>query len=134
MNPICHERTQSMSSHTRLPVGPQPKPLKAVLLGECTVVCNGYATCTAVAPILELARLMIARGVDPRTPLKIYRGKILAVRVRAVGVAAGLQINGKGNGFKTLRAVGIAPPVRLNGETHPAPAPTPVLKIDGRVP
>jgi hypothetical protein len=89
-----------MSSHKRLRVCPQPKPLKAVLLGECTIICNGYATCTAVTPILELARLMIARGVDPRTPLKIYRGKILAVRVRSIGMAAALRVAPHGSGCR----------------------------------
>lgn len=115
---------------TRLHVCAQPKPLKAILLGECTVVCDGFAACTASAPVLELSRLMIARGVDPKTPLRVYRGKTLAIRVRAIGVAAGLRVAPHGSGFSRLSGRTTAPPSDLTRETHPIP--TPSLEIDGR--
>jgi hypothetical protein len=101
-----------------------PQAIRASLLGEHTIVAPGVATCTASAPILELARLLIARGVDPTTALRIYRGDTLALRVRTIGEAAGLQINGKGNGCKKCpAAVGIAPPMRQTGGGHVRPAP-----------
>jgi len=114
-----------MSTHTRTYARPQQKPVRAFLLGECTVVCNGYPTCTSFAPILDLARLLIARGVDPRTPLKVYRGKVLAVRVRTIGVAAALRVAPHGSGFSRVSGRTGGPPIRLNGEAYPAPIPAP---------
>ena len=42
---------------------------------------------------------LIAAGMSPDQALEIYRGSVLAVRVRSIGEAAGLEINSKGTGF-----------------------------------
>jgi hypothetical protein len=101
-----------------------PQAVRAMLAGENTITAPGFTSCMASAPVLKLARLLIRAGYDPRTPLHIYRDKTLALKVRTIGEAAGLQVNGKGSGFKRApEAVAIASPMRQNGERHPAPTP-----------
>ena len=67
---------------------------------------------TGNTPLLRLARLLIRAGFDPTTPLEVYRRRTLALRVRSIGEAASLEINGDGTGFRRLRAPDAAPPVR----------------------
>jgi hypothetical protein len=73
---------------------------------RCTA---GVLIATGAAPVLELCRLLLEAGRDPATALEVYRGPTLCLLVRAIGEAAQLEINGKGNGFSRRQAVGTAP-------------------------
>jgi len=46
--------------------------------------------------------------------MEVYRGATLALRIRSIGEAAGLEINSKGTGFVPARAIRTAPPMRPN--------------------
>jgi hypothetical protein len=50
-----------------------------------------------------LCRRLVAAGYDPATPLEAYRGDVLCLKVRAIGEAAGLQINSHGTDFEPVR-------------------------------
>jgi hypothetical protein len=65
------------------------------------------------APALELCRRLVAAGHDPDQRLDVYRGNVLALRIRSIGEAAGLETNTKGTGFVGHRAVRTAPPMRF---------------------
>lgn len=70
-------------------------------------------TVTAAVPILALCRKLIDAGHDPATPLDVYRGKTLALRIRSIGEAAAIEIRGDCVGFRPARGLGTGSPVRL---------------------
>src|SRR5437868_3032071 len=117
MNPTRAGRIQRMPDALKLGRG-KPQAIRGQLIGDHTVIAPGFATCTANTPILELARLMVARGVDPRTALEIYRGKVLAIRVRSIGEAANLRTATHGTGFEWLPRCTGAPPIAQTGKPH----------------
>ena len=45
--------------------------------------------------MLALCRLLIAAGHEPDQPLEVYRGDMLALRVRTIGEGANLEMNSK---------------------------------------
>ena len=61
-------------------------------------------------PILNLCRQLLAAGFDPARPLDVYRGAMLALRVRSIGEAAELEINSGGSGFIKRRRGGAPGP------------------------
>ena len=69
-----------------------------------TVRALGITSCAAT-PVLELCRTLVAAGVDPTTPLAIYRGGTLALRVRSVGESAGLIVKTDRSGRPRFRHV-----------------------------
>jgi hypothetical protein len=90
--------------------------IRAEIVGcdRCTAL--GIEARTTAAPVLALCRLLIAAGHDPASPLDAYRGGTLCLRIRAIGEAAGLDINAKGSGFTSLRAVRTASPIEAFGQ------------------
>jgi len=87
-----------------------------------TVRALGITSCAAT-PVLELCRTLVAAGVDPTTPLAIYRGGTLALRVRSVGESAGLIVKTDRSGrprFRKRHALGDAAvsPMRSVVELH----------------
>jgi hypothetical protein len=44
------------------------------------------------APVLALCRALIATGIDPVTPMHVYRGATLALLVRSIGEASQLDV------------------------------------------
>jgi hypothetical protein len=63
-------------------------------------------------PVLQLCRLLVAAGFDPDHSLIAYRRGTLALRVRSIGEAAKLELNGRGTRFVRCRqAVRAAPPI-----------------------
>ena len=63
-------------------------------------------TCTALgiivrspSPILALCRKLVDAGHDPAAPLEAYRDSTLALRIRSIGEAAGLEVASHGAGF-----------------------------------
>ena len=76
-------------------------------------ICTSMGlTARASTPILALCRELLAAGVDPDQALEVYRGATLALQIRSIGEAAGLEVNSKGTGFVPLRAVRAASPMR----------------------
>jgi hypothetical protein len=58
----------------------------------------------------------MAAGLNPDQAMEVYRGATLALRVRSIGEAAGLEINAEGTGFRPARKPDAAPSVRQNGQ------------------
>src|SRR6476619_1028281 len=78
--------------------------------GECSA--EGY-TALGGSPVFALCRKLIEAGFDPERPLFAYRGVTMALRIRSIGEAATLEINGHGSGFKQCPARrGPASPMR----------------------
>jgi hypothetical protein len=86
--------------------------IRAELAGDDAATANGI-TVRAYAPVLALCRKLIEAGHDPSLPLEAYRSEVLALRVRSIGEAAELEINGEGNGFRPRRQPDAGPPMRL---------------------
>jgi hypothetical protein len=88
------------------------------------------------APALDLCRKLIELGVDPQTPLHVYRGPVLALVIRAIGEGAELTVQTDNRGIPRFQKYriryGTAPPVAPTASTLPeAPpdeiaAPTPL--------
>lgn len=85
--------------------------IRAKIIGDHTCAAEGV-TAHGASPVLQLSRLLVNAVFDPAAPLEAYRGDVLCLRVRAIGEAAGLEINSNGTGFVRHRAVRAAPPVR----------------------
>jgi len=100
-----------------LPWNPRPaQALRAELVGSNTATAAGLTACGRT-PLLELCRLLLQAGHDPKTSLVAWRGKTLCLRVSAIGLAAQLTIDGRSY-FSRLQNFRIAPPVRQNGAHH----------------
>jgi hypothetical protein len=88
--------------------------LRAELSGSnhCTAA---RITARGAAPVLTLCRQLLAAGLDPDTALEVHRGALLALRVRSIGEAAGLEINSHGTAFVALHKRRAASPMRSGG-------------------
>jgi hypothetical protein len=73
--------------------------IRAELSGADTCSASGI-TAQSPSPVLALCRKLIDAGHNPATPLEAYRGDVLALRIRSIGEAARLEINGEGTGFR----------------------------------
>ena len=89
-------------------------PIIAELTGSDTCAAAGI-TVTAYAPALVLCRSLIAAGMSPDQAMECWRGSTLALRIRSIGEAAGLEIAGDGVGFRRARQPDAGLPARLNG-------------------
>ena len=87
------------------------KTLRAELTGSNIATAEGIEV-SSESPVLALCRKLIAAGYDPATPLNVYRGKILALRILGIGEAAGLEVAGDGVGFRPARKPDRASPMR----------------------
>jgi hypothetical protein len=69
------------------------KMLRAELTGSdtCTLGQLGLSVHSR-SPVIKLTRELIALGIDPRTKLEVFRGDILALKVRSIHEAAGLCV------------------------------------------
>jgi hypothetical protein len=76
--------------------------LRAELTGSDMAAAAGI-TVRAGSPVLVLCRKLVEAGHDPSTPLEAYRGHTLALRVKSIGRAAGLEVNSSGAGLKPVR-------------------------------
>jgi hypothetical protein len=65
------------------------------------------------APILALCRLLLGAGFNPDRPLEVFRGAVLAIKVRSIGEGAALAVKTAGNGSPIFAPAGgaVAPPV-----------------------
>jgi hypothetical protein len=104
--------------------------LTAKLIGSRRCDCESYGICTVGhAPVLALCRELIAAGANPDMSLAIYRGEVLALRIRSIGEAAELVVEDSQNGCPRFRLVrparrGAASPMRKNGLGRTASRPT----------
>jgi hypothetical protein len=78
--------------------------LRADLYGDDICECGDITVTASNEPILQMCRRLIDAGFDPDTSLRCYRNNALALNVRAIGEAACLTINSRGNGFVRLSA------------------------------
>jgi hypothetical protein len=85
--------------------------VRADLTGSDTASALGI-TARGAAPVLILCRELIAAGLDPDRAMEIFRSGTLALHVRTIGQAAGLEINSHGTAFVALRARRAAPSMR----------------------
>ncbi|MGC1359409.1 MAG: hypothetical protein WA851_27150 [Xanthobacteraceae bacterium] len=104
-------------------------PIHAEIVGSDTVIVGDMVVVCA-APIITICRELVARGADPAIAMLAFRSNQLAVKVRAIGEAAQLEINGKGSGFKHRATVGRASPIAPS-EPPATPQPTYQLGDDG---
>src|SRR5215831_1519740 len=84
---------------------------------------DDYATARGIvahgsSPVLKLCRLLVDAGHDPDLPLEAWRNGVLCLRVRSIGEAAGVELNGDGTGFRPIRKPDAAPPIDLNASNH----------------
>ena len=95
--------------------------IHAEIVGDNTCSALGI-TARATAPVLALCRALIGAGYNSATPLQAYRGDILCLTVRSIGLGAALEVRpGRGTGtpvfVRTLRgSTRAAPPMRKTGE------------------
>ena len=81
--------------------------------------CALGTTARSSAPVLALCRLLVEAGHDPATPLEVWRGTTLCLRVHSIGEGAALRIGTHGVGFERLPECTAASPVRQNEVTRP---------------
>jgi len=84
------------------------EPIRAELVGSQMARAEGI-TVTSSSPVLALCRQLVEAGHDPSTPLHAYRGDVLALRVKSIGLGARLEINGNGTGFRLSTQTGRRP-------------------------
>ena len=75
------------------------KAIRADLIGSDTCTALGI-TISSSSPALALCRKLVQAGYNPLTPLEVYRGEILTLRVRSIGEGGRLETNGEGTGFR----------------------------------
>jgi hypothetical protein len=64
-------------------------------LGSDWARCSGI-TVTSPSPATELCRRLVAAGHHPDVRLELFRGAVLALRIRSIGAAAKLLPMGTG--------------------------------------
>jgi hypothetical protein len=94
--------------------------VRAELSGEDT--CTATASGITARSVIALCRTLLDAGHDPNTRLNVYRGNVLALKVRSIGEAARLTVGSGGVGFKHAREADTAGLVRLNDEAATLPA------------
>jgi hypothetical protein len=88
------------------------KAIRADLSGSDTCIALGLAI-NSSSPVLALCRALIAAGHDPAMPLEAYRDETLCLRVRSIGEAANIEVNGNTRfTFVGARKRRTAPPMR----------------------
>jgi hypothetical protein len=90
-----------------------PLLVHAELTGSNTCKALGV-TAQGATPVLKLCRQLLASGLDPDAAMEVYRRGVLALRVRTIAEAAGLEINATGTDFVAC-AVRRGSSVRENG-------------------
>ena len=77
-------------------------PIRAELIGSNKAI-TADTTAVGTTPVLILCRQLLAQGVDPDRAMEVYRGATLALRIKSIGKAAGLEIASDGVGFRPAR-------------------------------
>lgn len=95
-----------------------PEPIRAELIGSDRCSALGIIA-TGHAPVLALCRLLIETRHHPATPLEVYRGETVALRIRSIGEGARLRVATHGVGFEPAPGCTGAMPVRKNEPAYP---------------
>jgi hypothetical protein len=66
--------------------------IRADLIGDTTAIAAGI-TARGRAPVLALCRMLIEAGHDPGLALESFRGDVLCLRLRSIGVAGRLTVD-----------------------------------------
>ena len=109
------------------------KPVRADLINNqtCRVRVAGLTACSS-SPALSLCRLLLKAGFDPERPLLVFRGDVLALRIRTIREGAALEVNKDGIGFRPFRGGDAASLVRKSDRSLGVGTPG-QQKIIGRV-
>src|SRR5215831_12841773 len=92
--------------------------IRADLIGSDRCSALGiYAR--GMTPVLALCRLLVEAGHDPATPLEVWRGYILCLRIRSIDDGAALRIGTHGVGFERLPECTAASPMRQSEVARP---------------
>ena len=97
--------------------GETRKAIHAELAKDDHATACGIVTRSS-SPVLRLCRLLVDAGHDPGLPLEAWRNDVLCLRVRSIGEAAGLELNGDGTGFRPIRKPDAALPIHSNARDH----------------
>jgi hypothetical protein len=79
----------------------EQQTVRAELIGSDTCIVHGITT-RGAAPVLMMCRQLLAAGLDPDAGLDVYRGEMLALRVRSISEGARLRVASHGVGFEAL--------------------------------
>jgi len=99
--------------------------IRAQLSGDDTCSALGL-TVKSDSPVLALCRKLVDAGYDATTPLEVYRGDTLALRVKSIGRGAELRVATNSSGrpvFKRQETRAAAPPMRPFEEASSSPRP-----------
>jgi hypothetical protein len=86
--------------------------IRAQISSDTIAEAEGIAVHSG-SPVLALCRQLVAAGHGSTAAMEVYRGDVLALRVRNIGEAAGLRVNTAGSGFIRSPDSTSAPPTRL---------------------
>jgi hypothetical protein len=81
---VSHESAESIE------IGPI-KPTACQFEGDDTCRTADFEV-RGYAPALDMCRRLLAEGFDPATPLEVYRGDVLCLRISSIGYGAGLCV------------------------------------------
>jgi len=91
-----------------------PQVTRAELCGDDVCDARGI-TVRSSSPVLAMCRALVESGHHPTMPLEAYRGETLCLRVRSIGEAANIEVNGNTRfTFVGVRKRRTAPPMRQN--------------------
>ena len=98
--------------------------ITAALIGADTARA-GDISCRGKSPVFALCRALLAAGADPSSKLECYRGDVLALTVKSVGIGAKLTIRETVTDgprvvrWKPLQDRDVFVPVRQNDDPAP---------------
>jgi hypothetical protein len=84
--------------------------IRAELSSDTIAVSCGITVHTG-SPVLALCRRLLDEGCASSMPMEAYRGTTLALRIRSIGEAAGLEVTSEGVRFRPARQPHPARPI-----------------------
>jgi len=94
------------ASHVSAIAISEPRPEQAIIhasLAGCNSCSALGITVTGYAPALALCRELLRTGHEPDRPLHVYRGSVLALKIRSIGEGAGLTVEDDRYGRPRIR-------------------------------
>jgi hypothetical protein len=106
--------------------------ITATLIGNDTAQA-GDITCRDKSPVFALCRALLAAGADPNSKLKCFRGDVLALTVKTIGIGARFTIKENEKvgprvvPYEAFSRDRVEPPMRLNDDPLPEAHPDATL-------